>query len=510
MSDAAPAPGLGRRLAGNAFHASIGRATALLLWMAVTPTLFHGLSREAFAVWSLFFALTGYLNSLDLGLAQVTLRHAASGRARGNHAEAGEFATIAALGYLALAVVFLAVVPFAGGPLVAFLRVPAGLAPEARFALLMGPLVFLCAGLSNVTLAVSQGYGRFDLANLIAIASGAGQALGSVLALRLGHGLHGVLVAIVCGWLAGFVVGLLVVVWAAPGFRWASPAAALRRTREALAFGGPVQVGNVIAVIHQQLDKLLLPRFASLALVAPYELGLRVSNAAAIVPYLMLGALLPEASALHARGEHARLREMFQRAGRYVFVATAAMTAALMASADLLLAAWLGGPQPEAALALRGLVLALALALMTGPTSSVARGAGLTRPEPEYSLIALATHVALGVLLVPRFGLAGALTALVAGNLLGGLWYMSRCLGVLGWPRLGSLAEPFGVPLLSGIGGALAGTWLARALPASSGATAWLSAGLVGALGAAAALLVAFAFRYVNWREARALMPGGR
>lgn len=507
MSDA-PAGGLARRLAGNTFQAAIGRLVALLVWLALTPVVFHGLTREQFGVWSLFFALTGYLGSLDLGLAQVTLRYSAAAHARGAESEAGEYATLAVLGYAVLSLVWLAITPLVADPLLAFLHLPAAVHDGARFALLMGPVVFGVVGLTNVTLSLIQGYGRFDLANIVNLVSALAQVGGILLALRLGRGLEGVLVATAAGWTLAFLAGLVVVRLAAPGFRWAPPARSLRRLRETVRFGGPMQLANAVAVFHQQVDKLLLTRAGALAMVGPYELGLRVSTASALVPYLMLQAMLPEASRLHARDEHARLHELFERTNRYVLLASAALLAAMWGGADRLFHAWLGGPQDAGALALRGLALALAFALWTGTTSTTARAVGRTDLEAEYTGAALVVHLAAALALVPRYGLAGALVSLCAGNALAGLWFMARLAGVMGWPRAALLLRPLGAPLVAAALGAAVGLGLHRVLPPLDGVLAWAAAALVAGAGAGVALALLLGARFVPPAEARRLVLG--
>src|SRR5438128_1263879 len=143
--------GLGQRLARNTFHAASGRIAAVLMWLLFTPMVLHGLGAEGFAIWALFFALTGQLSALDFGLVQGTLRHVAAARERGDHEEAGAFATLALLGYVALGLVWVIVLWALGDGALAWLRIPAEQAGAARFALWLGAGVFVVAGFANVT-----------------------------------------------------------------------------------------------------------------------------------------------------------------------------------------------------------------------------------------------------------------------------------------------------------------------------------------------------------------------
>src|SRR5689334_3792949 len=123
MSESAASGGLGRRLARNTLQTSSGRVLAIVVWLVLTPWLYRALGVEQYAVWSLFYALTGWLGALDLGFSQVALRYVAAARARDDHAEAGEYATLAAMGYVALGVVWLALAPLVREPVLDFLRI---------------------------------------------------------------------------------------------------------------------------------------------------------------------------------------------------------------------------------------------------------------------------------------------------------------------------------------------------------------------------------------------------
>lgn len=497
---------LGRRLASNTLQAASGRIVALVAWLLLTPPLLRALGSAEFGLWSLFFALTGYLGALDLGLSQATLRFVAAARARGDHAEAGEMATLAALGYVLLGLAWLLIIVTARDPLLAYLRLPLELRPTAAFAFTVGAAVFAFAGLTNVTVAVLQAYDRFDLGNRVALTLSLAQVAGILFSLGRGAGLRGVVLATGAGWALAFLVGLVLIRTGAPPFRWGAPARAMRHVRKTVGFGGPMQIANVLGVAHQQLDKLLLSRYVSIVAVTPYELGLRVATAASTFPQLLLVAIIPAASELHTFDERERLRELHARANRYVLSVAAIVTAALIGGATPLFAAWLGPSSAAAPLALQGLAVAAYFAVAGGVGAAIARGAGRTDLEAEFAGVALVLHLALGLVLVPRFGLIGALVAVTAGNIAGMLWFFARLAAALGWARLPLLLEPFGVPLVAAALGAAAGLLLVARAPGMLVAAPWPAAAAAAGGAALIACAVTLLTRYVSWREAAALL----
>src|SRR5580765_191198 len=225
---AATPRGLGARLARNSFHSASGRVVAMLAWLVLTPALVRALGPEGFGVWSLFYAFAGWMGSLDLGLSQVALRYGAAARARAAGAEAGEYATLAVLGYVALGMVWLVLVLLLRGPALDLLHIHGEARSWAALAFLVGAPMFVLSGVTNTTAAVLQAWDRFDLANAVTVTVSLVQ---------------------VAAWLVALALGLVLVARGAPGFRWSAPRAAAGRFAEALGFGMPLQAANGIAVL---------------------------------------------------------------------------------------------------------------------------------------------------------------------------------------------------------------------------------------------------------------------
>ena len=512
MSGDPPAPrapasaSLGRRLALYTLHTATGRVFGILVWMVITPAILRAVGTVAFAVWSLFFAFTGYLSALDFGLVLGTVRHVAAARGRGEPDESGRYATLGVLGFVTLSVVWLALTLLLREPALGWLRVPAAAAGDARAAMLLAPLVFALAGCASVTSAVAQGCGRFDIANLIMMTASAEQLVGVFVVLRAGWGLEGLLLNVGVGWALSALVGVALLARSVPDFRWRSPHASLGRLREVFAFGGVVQITNLLSGIHQQMDKFLLARFVALEATTTYELGARVALSASSVPGLLLVGILPTAAGIHAAEDFERLQRLYERSNRYVLLAAAALLAASFGAAGRLYAAWLGPGHEASAFTLQMLMLGIVASLATGIGTSLTRGIGRPELEARFAAVVLTLHAGLSLWLVPRIGYRGALVAWVASNGVGAvsfLWAMAR---TMHWPLPDVLLRPHAVPALAA---ALAGAsvWgLDRMLPGAGGALGWLLVLALGAASVAVVSLTAFVTRYVDWREARALL----
>ncbi len=505
MSEAVAATGLGRRLVRNTLLAATGRLVTLASWWVLTPLVLRALGADGFAVWALFFALTGYLAALDLGLVQGTLRHVAAARQRGEAREAAAFVTLGALGFVVLGVAWLALVLALQAPLLAWLQVPASQLAAATFAMRAGAVVFVLAGLANVLMAALQGHDRFADANALSLVVVVVQAIGVLVALQQGAGLPGLVLAVGAGWAVGSLAGVVVLRRAVAGPVFASWARSRGHVREALAFGGPMQLAGMLSMLHVQLDKFLLPGMVALAAVTPYELGSRVPGSLQTFPLMLLLALLPAAASLHAAGDRTRLHELFRRGSRYLLTATAMLVAGLVVVADRLFEVWLGPGHAEAALVMRGVTLATGLALSTGMGTVAVRAIGRTDLEAGFAAIVLGLHLALSRVLIPAHGLSGAVVALLVANAIACPVFMFRMATALGWSRREVLIAVPGVPLLATLVGVGASLGVDRALTASGVAGWWGVAG-VAVSGATGALAVAIATGHLPWRELRALL----
>jgi O-antigen/teichoic acid export membrane protein len=238
--------------------------------------------------------------------------------------------------------------------------------------------------------------------------------------------------------------------------------------------------------------------------VVPYELGLRVTTSGFTFAQLVLVAILPEASAMHTRAESERLQALHQRAGRFVSAVAAVLAAAMIGSAAPLFTAWLGHEDASATLALRGLAIASYAGVVGGITGAIGRGVGKIGIELEWSTVALVIHLGLGMWLVPRMGLAGALIAVAVANFVAALWFVTRLRRSLGWPVGRLLWEPFTVPVGAMALGAWLGSRLAAAIPVP-----WWGLATSAAVASGVTFVILLLFRYVEWREIASLARRG-
>ncbi len=221
-----------------------------------------------------------------------------------------------------------------------------------------------------------------------------------------------------------------------------------------LRLGGAIQL---LGTVH--LGIAAVPRFAlvhsgGLVTAGAYEVARKLVEFAAALPAHGLAPLAPAAASLGSRGVAGRreLINALRTATRLVALAGAVPTAMFIVSADDLVQAWLGSPDPRIAQVLMILAPAAWLHLSTGALTASLRGLARPRAEVAYAI----AWLALALIAVPpsgaTFGLAGVAISVASTQAVCclGLWAWAPLAREIPWAaRMGDLSFPALGPVLA-------------------------------------------------------------
>lgn len=249
-----------------------------------------------------------------------------------------------------------------------------------------------------------------------------------------------------------------------------SRVAAKYEGRELSAVSGPMIVANLTQYVNLWTAVILLGVFEPAPVVGVYDVAARTAGLSTLVLISFGGIFSPIASSLHGRGLLRDLDYLYGDVSRWAFTGSLIffmLTA--MLSRDIM------GVFGEEFVSGWPVVVALAAAQLfnssVGPTARLLAMTGYQKALMVSTLGAALAAVALGVLLVPPFGLAGA-TAATAAALISSnvatLYFVRRRLGF--WPFSAGYAKP----LLAGICAAAAIYAARLILPGYSGLSAIL------------------------------------
>lgn len=413
-----PADGLGARIARNTLWSIGSRVIVLVSWAIVTPPLLGALGAERFALWALFFAVAGYAATFDLGLSQSLVRFVATARATGDSRLLRSATVLGMVVFGVLGLAGFAVVAFARDGILAALRVPPALAEEAGVTLVAMAGVLAIANVAGVWNAVLGGLQRMDVTGRIGIGVAAVQLAGVGVLLAAGGGLYTLVVSAALAQLLAACWGWYAVRREAPESLGRPGAIDASVLREVGRFSGALQIVTLGSFFHTQLDKFLLATLFALPAVTDYELATRLVSAMWFAPFLMLPPLVPAFAELAGRREPERFSALVLRATRYLAAINAPLTAFAVVGAPALVTLWLGPGHREVALATAGVAVGMGALVQTGIATCARRGLGRPWLEARVHLLLFALHATASSVLIPRFGLLGAVIATATASVL--------------------------------------------------------------------------------------------
>lgn len=288
---------------------------------------------------------------------------------------------------------------------------PAWLGVHACLHLL--PLLFIIGGLRDVIMAMLAGLDRYGFrAGGIALASLAQVILVYIFVWRMGGGVVTLTLAMAVSY--GIA---LVLLWAGLGVNgrlcpdWAV-------YKEAVRFSMPLYLYQVVVFFNQRFDTVLVSALAGVSQAAMYEMTKRLPVIVNRVMNALLVPYLPHISRLvGARDYGGAARVLHHSVGISAFMGYGAVLFLVAIQKPLIIL--LFNKEYLAGTAVLGLLLtAASLALQAGLMAQMLIAVGRNMPVPLVNMTAMALTIAADIVIIPRFGMAGAAWVAVAASAL--------------------------------------------------------------------------------------------
>jgi O-antigen/teichoic acid export membrane protein len=361
------------------------------------------LSANGYGLWIFAFSIIGYFTIYNFGIANAFVNYTAQLHARGAHARLnGLLSTGVALNGLLAGAIVLMLVFFREQALV-FFRMRADNLSDGSFVLLGVGLTSSFAIATSVYGGVLTGLQRLDVRNYTQVAVGTVEFGMSVLLLNLGFGIRAVVVA----YGLSVVVTNLMFAYQAhrllPQLRLSPRLMSTHHLHDLFSLGARMQLLGIMGLLVASLDLTLFMYYGGAAFVGAYGAAQKFAQRAQGVALQGYGALAPASADLHARHDHEGLTALYGTAQRLSIIGCAWMFAYLAVNSDIVML-FVMDEQFEhfSAYALSVLCIGYFIHTLTGPGSSMLRGAGRTFQEILYQAL---TVVIFGALFVAAGGL---------------------------------------------------------------------------------------------------------
>jgi O-antigen/teichoic acid export membrane protein len=417
-------PGTAKKIIRNTIYNSAGFICLVLVNLLLTPYILKKLGSQMFAIWSLIFVITNYLNFFDLGIGSSFSKFIAEYKAKKD-----EFALNSVINwgigfYLIYSLLVYILVYLLRGFILIFLKIPPDLRNDSRYALLGMISIFCFSNILRIFKETLNGFQRMDVVNRVTIFSAALFAMSAFLFLKNNQGIKGLV------WASGIQSGLVILGSAFfckkifPQMKISLSFLKKEIFNRLFKFGIKMQICSWAGIINFQSDKLVLSHFLGLSWVTFYELGQKVAMALRGLPLLAFGALVPAVSELDAEQDYEKLRALYRQGSKYISLATFFLIFLTLLLAPYLIRIWVGDGYGLSSLTLQMLMLGLGLNLLTGMGTSIVRGTGRPEYEARYAVLVLFVQLFLSIILVQKMGYPGVLIGSFSAAFLGSLYFL--------------------------------------------------------------------------------------
>lgn len=228
--------------------------------------------------------------------------------------------------------------------------------------------------------------------------------------------------------------------------------------RQLLLFSWPLIIVSVMTVVNKWIDVLMLGWLVESAQVGVYEVALAVSGLMLVFLSSVNYMFMPVISELTGAVDRGRIREVYGTVARWLILLTLPLVVGFLLFPAQVLTLLFGAEYVGGTVALRILTLGYFYWVAVGPAGMVLIALDMTE-RFMVAMVALGVvDVVLNLLLIPRYGLAGAAVAMTAGMVVANTILLAYVRGALdGIPHTVGSLRPF-LAMLPAAAGAAAVT----------------------------------------------------
>ena len=424
-----------RHIARNILFNWIGTIASLAVGFFLSPFILHRLGDLAYGVWVLAVSVVGYLSLLDLGMQSSVLRYVSKGHTQGDHKGASEALSAALWVRLRISAVVLVLSAVLAFFFPVFFKVPAALAFDARWAVMLIGVSMSLTMSVGVAGGVLSGLNRYDLQNCVTLVQTALRVIGVVTVLKTGHGI----VAIALCELFANSVGLCMQVTIA---RRLYPQLSIyfqRPERETLrkvwSYSAYAFLTTIAVQLVYQSDNLVVGAFVSASAVTFYAIANSLCRYSTQIVGSIGATFVPAASTYEASGDMEGVRRLYVNGTRATLIISMPILITFLVRGKQFIRLWMG---PQYAHRSGDVLILLAIPLFFAYANRTA--SAIAYGIEKHKLMAVAaiaegvTNLVLSITLVHWYGIYGVALGTLIPSILVQLtfwpWYTSKLVDI--------------------------------------------------------------------------------
>jgi len=384
----------------------LGLLVHAVVGFLLSPFILHRLGDEAFSVWVLVFALTGYYGLLDLGIRSSIVNYTARFVATKDEAQLSRFLSTSLGFYAVVALVVLVGTGIGFFYLPILFRIPTALVGSAR-------LLFLLSGISvaltfplNTFAGVLEGLQKFSWVQLSNIGVTLLRAVLIVGALSNGGGLLLIGAIFVAMNLLTYLILTGMALHLLP-IHLSLEQVERKAFREMVNYGVFAFTIVVAEKLRFQSDAMVIGAFLPATAITFYFVGSRLVEYSSYAVRSMSQIFTPMSSHFHAVGDLVRLQRAFTAGNQACALIIFPLCVTLVILGKSIIEVWVGARYIASYSVLVLLLIPRSIYLAQSTSNKVLLGMGQHRILAFVLLLEGGVNLVLSLILVRRFGITG-------------------------------------------------------------------------------------------------------
>lgn len=380
----------GQRLRQNALSGVLTWAWAQAITMLRLMVYYHFLDAAGYGLWNLSFSVLSFFFFYSFGINNAFIKYTAEFTAKKDYAHLSRLLSTGMAASLAMGLGIIGILYLFSDATMDWFNFDPAHSDDAHFVLYgIGVVSAFTLGF-GVYKAALVGIQRLHTVNMAAIIFLNIEIGLSFLLLYLGCGIRALVFVYALSGIGSLLVMGLFLHRHLPEVRINPFRARLSAVPEIFSLGMKMQLLGAVALFASSIDRVVFAAYNGLAFAGTYAIARTVAERAQGAAHQAFGALAPASADLFTRGEHEKLARVYALTLRMCFLGCLYVFSFMGVVSDYTMLFFEGSKYAEeSAHALRFLCIALTCHTLTGPGSSMMRGAGLTAREMLYHVITL-------------------------------------------------------------------------------------------------------------------------
>lgn len=398
---------ISQKIVRNTLFNILGNGWGILIALFLTPYIINRIGIDRFGIWAVVGILTGYFGLLDFGISTSFVKYISEFYAKKDYVKINQLINTGFTFYGVFAIIIIGLGFGLINPILHFFNIPLELCNEARFAFLVGVIIFAVFNTFSPFGAIQSGLQRMDISNKVAIAISVPQVIGTIIFLELGYGLPGLMVNNAIIMVISSIINFIIAFKILPELRFNPFLFTKEMFKKLFGFGYKLQIARMSSITSVQIDKLLITYFLSIGLVTFFQLGSTIVEQAKSLVLLFISALIPAFSEIDARGERQKLIDGYLRGTKYLGLIAVPLFTLIIISAPQIMMVWMGHGYEKSVWIIQILSIGWLCAVLGGVRSVVLQAIGKPSVEMKAGLVAAILNIPLSIILIIRFGFLG-------------------------------------------------------------------------------------------------------